>query len=46
LAEKIGSVLLAAKIGPMLGAAGKEDNTAPIRIMIGDVRTAPLPMLK
>ncbi len=44
-AERIVDVLLHAKIGPMMGLAGRAPDTGPITIVIGDIRTAPLPSL-
>jgi hypothetical protein len=45
VADKIGSILLKAKIGPMIGLTGILPDTEPIRVVIGDIRTAPLPSL-
>jgi len=47
IADKIASgVLLKAGIGPMMGGVGISPDGDPVRIFIGDIRTAPLPPLK
>jgi hypothetical protein len=46
LADKISTILLKARIGPMMGLLGRAPDNEPIRIFIGDTRTAPLPSLK
>jgi hypothetical protein len=45
LADEIGEVLRKAGIGPMIGAVSPALDTDPVRIIIGDIRTAPLPAL-
>jgi hypothetical protein len=43
LANNIGTELLKAGIGPMMGLIAETSAGDPIRIFIGDVRTASLP---
>jgi hypothetical protein len=46
LADKIGTILLKERIGPMMGAVGSAPDNDPIHIFLGDLRSAPLPNLK
>jgi hypothetical protein len=45
LLSKISSVLLKARIGPWLGVLGITAEGTPVTIIVGGVRTAPLPAL-
>jgi hypothetical protein len=46
LADEITGILRKAGIGPMVGGVGLTADTEPIEIFIGDIRMAPLPLLK
>ena len=45
LAGEVAGALLKARIGPMNGTLGIGGDADPIRIFVGDIRTAPLPSL-